>query len=108
MVKSTKNLGGAPDGNENAAKGALFHSALKRALARSNKSVDGGLNSVCDKLVKAAVAGEQWAIKEVADRIDGKATQLVNVGGQAENPLQVETVLRPQETKEEYLARKGL
>ena len=69
--------GGQP-GNDNAAKGALYNSALKRALARSGKTVDGGLNKVTDLLVKAANNGEQWAIKEIADRIDGRPSQTVD------------------------------
>lgn len=72
---------GAPKGNENAAKAKRFHDGLKRALARKGKTVDGGLNKVCDQLVNAAVDGEQWAIKEIADRIDGKSQQSVNVDG---------------------------
>jgi len=72
--------GGAPEGNENAAKAKLFHDGLRRALARSGKTVDGGLNKVCDQLVKAANNGEQWAIKEVADRIEGKAPQAISLG----------------------------
>lgn len=70
---------GAPQGNHNAAKGKLYNDALRRALARAGKTVDGGLNKVCDQLVTAALAGEQWAIKEVADRIDGKAAQSMDV-----------------------------
>ena len=72
---------GAPEGNNNAAKGALFNTALKRALARAGKNVDGGLNKVCDMLIKAALDGEQWAVKEVADRIDGKAHQSITHEG---------------------------
>ena len=71
--------GGAPEGNHNAAKGTLYNAALKRALARAGKNVDGGLNKVCDQLVKAAIDGEQWAVKEVADRIDGKASQSMDL-----------------------------
>jgi hypothetical protein len=70
---------GAQPGNTNGVKGALFNSALKRALARSSKTVDGGLNNVCAKLVEAALNGEQWAIKEVADRIDGRPAQSIDV-----------------------------
>ncbi len=93
---------GAPEGNTNGAKGAQYNSALKRALARSGKTVDGGLNKVCDQLVAAAIAGEQWAIKEVADRVDGKASQAINIGGQEENPLLVESSIRPQLTQEQW------
>lgn len=78
----------APEGNQNAAKGALFNSALRRALARhSGKNVDSGLNDVADQLVLAAVKGESWAIKEIADRLDGKPAQ--THGFDQDNPLQV-------------------
>ena len=80
-------MAGAPEGNENAKKGFMYNSALKRALARSGKSVDGGLNKVCDQLVKAAIAGEQWAIKEVADRIDGRPAQTNILLGDEESPV---------------------
>jgi len=83
--------GGQP-GNDNAAKGALYNSALKRALARSGKSVDGGLNKVTDQLVKAAIAGEQWAVKEVADRIDGKASQSINLDAVVDSSLTIELI----------------
>ncbi len=80
----------APVGNTNAAKGALYNQALKRALARAGGNVDGGLNKVTDNLVKAALAGEQWAIKEVADRMDGRPAQALDIGGQPGNPVLVE------------------
>ena len=71
---------GAPTGNQNAAKAKLFYDGLRRALARSGTTVDGGLSKVCDKLVEAALDGQQWAIKEVADRFDGKPAQSLDIG----------------------------
>lgn len=79
-------MAGAPEGNQNAKKGKLFESALKRALARAGANVDGGLNDLCDQLVAAGMNGEQWAIKEIADRIDGKPAQSVYVGDSEDNP----------------------
>ena len=84
---------GAPIGNQNAAKAKRFYDGLSRALARKGKTVDGGLNKVCDQLVEAAVNGEQWAIKEVADRIDGRPAQSLTVAGDEDAPL-VTKVLR--------------
>ncbi len=78
--------GGQP-GNDNAAKGALYNSALKRALARAGKTVDGGLNKVTDRLVKAAIKGEQWAVKEVADRMDGRPAQTQIHEGNVFDPI---------------------
>jgi hypothetical protein len=78
----------APVGNQNARKAKLFEQAIKRALARATgESVDAGLDRGADQLVKAFIEGEQWAIKEVADRLDGKPAQ--TIGGDPENPLEV-------------------
>lgn len=93
---------GAQPGNQNAAKGALFNSALKRALARAGKNVDGGLNKVCDQLVAAAINGEQWAVKEVADRMDGRPAQTTVLEGNPEKPLQQkveQTIVDPKASK---------
>lgn len=80
----------APVGNQNAKKPKDFESALRRALARSGESVAGGLDTVADKLVSAAGVGELWAIKEIADRLDGKPKQVVDHGlsDEPENPIQ--------------------
>lgn len=74
--------GGQP-GNENAKNGKIWQQAIKRALARKAKSnVDAGLDKVADNLVKAATDGkDQWAIKEIGDRIDGKSVQAVEGTG---------------------------
>lgn len=78
----------APAGNQNARKAKLWEQAVKRALARkANGTVDLGLDQCADKLVSAAVAGEQWALKEIGDRIDGKSAQSVTLSGDEENPL---------------------
>lgn len=87
-------MAGAPEGNENAKKGALYNHALKRALARAGKTVDGGLNKVTDQLVAAAIAGEQWAIKEVADRIEGKPAQTNILAGDQDNPVRIQEIAR--------------
>ena len=81
------------EGNQEGRSKGLYQSALKRALARASKSVDGGLNDVTDKLVASALDGEQWAIKEIADRIDGRPAQSVTVGGDEENPLVIKKVV---------------
>lgn len=75
----------APVGNQFAKKAKLFEQAIKRALARATgESVDAGLDKGADQLVKAFIAGEQWAIKEVGDRLDGKPAQAVEMSGELE------------------------
>lgn len=65
--------GGQP-GNTNAVGGAPkpFLDALNRAI----KQTDGKkLRAAAEKLLDLAAEGEPWAIKELADRTDGKAQQ---------------------------------
>jgi hypothetical protein len=76
----------APIGNKNAQKAKLYEQALKRALARATgQTVDAGLDKVAEQAVKAAFAGEKWAIEHVSDRLDGKAAQSVEHSGSIEN-----------------------
>jgi hypothetical protein len=81
-------MAGAPKGNTNATKGKRWSLAIDKALENKCKS-DGqkALVSIAEKLVEAAELGEQWAIKELGDRIDGRAAQSLTVGGDQENPL---------------------
>lgn len=74
--------GGAPIGNQNAVRAKRFRSAVERALAREGKgNFDKGLNKLADKLVSLAKKGESWALREVADRLDGKVAQAVELTG---------------------------
>ena len=74
-----------------------FREALRRVLARqSRQNVVKGLESIARQLVKSAKAGEGWAIREIADRIDGKPQQAIDVQGTfrhidvSANPLSME------------------
>jgi hypothetical protein len=79
----------APVGNQNAKNAKRWQQALRRALARaSNQSVDAGLDQIADKVVSAAYAGEQWAIKEIGEREDGKPAQAI-VGDDDLPPVRV-------------------
>jgi hypothetical protein len=82
------------EGNQNAYKNKPWADALRRAMARFEGGKENALNLIAEQTVKLAVSGEQWAIKEIGDRQDGKAAQSVNVGGQEDNPLLTELVVR--------------
>jgi hypothetical protein len=70
---------GNPDGRP---KDHKFLQALNRAIAQD----DGRrLRSAAEKLLDLASTGEQWAVKELADRLDGKPAQ--TVGGDPDRPL---------------------
>lgn len=73
---------GAPLGNDNAAKGKKWRAAIDRALETRSR-VDGKeiLDELANVLITQALAGEQWALKEFGDRIDGKAVQQTEISG---------------------------
>jgi hypothetical protein len=62
---------GAPVGNANASKSRLFYDALRKNLVQNPERVQ----TVVENLISAAEANEMWAIKELIDRVDGKAIQ---------------------------------
>ena len=64
--------GGAPIGNQNAAKGRLWNDSLRMAIAQDDRV---RVRKAVEKLLDLAAEGEPWAIKELADRLDGKPVQ---------------------------------
>lgn len=64
---------GNPDGTRREKK---FAAALERAIAQD----DGKrLREAAESLLSNAAAGEPWAIQQLADRLDGKPTQQVDM-----------------------------
>ena len=73
----TKGQSGNPGGRP---KQQRFRDALSLALSETDaKTGLPKLRRIADNLVDAAMQGERWAIKEVADRTDGKAVQAVDL-----------------------------
>lgn len=86
---------GAPLGNQNATRARQWREAILRAVARKGGTVQQGLDKAADKLVDAVEQGEQWAIKEMGDRVDGKpAQQLVLNGDEEGGAVKMEGVLK--------------
>ena len=78
---------GNPNGSK---KERMFYGALNRAIAQD----DGKrVREAAEKLLDLAADGEPWAIKELADRLDGKPSQ--TIAGDPENPVTVLGWLRP-------------
>jgi hypothetical protein len=69
---------GAPVGNNNNKRGKLFYDSLRVALVQEDRKT---LRKITDTLVKAAMDGEPWAVKEVMDRVDGKPIQATEISG---------------------------
>jgi hypothetical protein len=79
----------APVGNQNARKAKRWESAITRALAKvaNGAGLEAGLDSLAEQLVSAAAKGEQWALLEIGNRLDGKPAQIV-IGDADEDPIQ--------------------
>lgn len=69
-----RNRGGQPF-NKNASKNKPWREALDRALKRD----DRGLLDKAAQALEAAAAGDLAAIKEIADRMDGRPAQAVQL-----------------------------
>lgn len=67
----------------------IWADAIRRAVSRCHEEKDAKgkvqklryLNLLADNLVKSGLKGDVAALKEIGDRLDGKATQGVNVSG---------------------------
>ena len=72
----------APVGNKNASKGTHFRIALNKEIeeyCNKRKGISRGeaLRNIAHALITQAIDGDLNSIKEIADRLDGKATQQV-------------------------------
>lgn len=75
---------GAPVGNQNAKRRGEWVAALRRALAQyEGEGVRRGdaLRCIADRVVADALAGDQFAIQEIGNRLDGKPAQAVETDG---------------------------
>ena len=81
---------GAPLGNQNANKGKRWQQAIDRALeSRSKRDGVQALDALAEKLLTLAGAGDLSALKELGDRIDGKAKQQTEITGADGKDLRV-------------------
>lgn len=78
-------MAGAPEGNKNASReNRLWSDSIRRAcLAQDGKK----LRAIADKLVEMAEAGDIQAMRELGDRLDGKAKQQTELSGPDGQPL---------------------
>lgn len=73
----------APVGNQFAREGREFRQALRRALAHRGEGGDyrHALLKIASALIEKAESGDLGAIREIADREDGKPAQAVTLQG---------------------------
>lgn len=76
--------------NRNAAKGRIFGDAIRKAVAQG----DGNkLRDIAEKLLDMAQEGDIQAIREVADRLDGKAKQSTEISDPDGKPVSFRMIL---------------
>jgi hypothetical protein len=63
---------GAPKGNSNAAKAKIWSDALRKEIVQGDN-----LPKLARALIMKAIDGDVSAIKEIGDRLEGKAAQAI-------------------------------
>lgn len=65
-------MAGAPQGNQNAAKAKVWSDAIRKYAIQN-----GTLDKAAKKLCEMACEGDMAALKELGDRLEGKAVQSI-------------------------------
>lgn len=65
-------MAGAPQGNKNAAKAKLWSDALRKEIVQGDN-----LPKLARALIQKAFDGDVSALKEIGDRLEGKAAQAI-------------------------------
>jgi len=86
MTSDTKKPSGGQIGNTNQQVRGAFAAMLRRKVTQNPKK----LEAIVDNLLTLAEAGESWAVRELSDRLDGKAIAAVEMSGPDGNPIEVE------------------
>jgi hypothetical protein len=73
-------------GNKAASGKHRIKNSIERALARFGGTVEKGLDKITDQLVALAAEGEPWAMQMIADRLDGKPQQFVEMAVTEDRP----------------------
>ena len=83
--------GGAPFGNKNGAKQRLIEQALIRAIKQRDLVAGDGetLRKIAEAQIDRALSGDPLGFDRVADRLDGKPAQQVQLSGDADEPLRI-------------------
>ena len=77
-------MAGRPKGSEN--KDKPFRQALEMQLAAKGADLKA-LRKIADTVIKAAERGEQWAVDQIANRLDGRPHQSMDMTHDASNEI---------------------
>lgn len=99
----------APIGNKNATKNKPFLDALNRALKQRDYGEENAgktLRNIADALIAKAEEGEPWAVKEVIDRLDGKAKQDMDITAEVDANVTITNYVNTAENLREKIRGK--
>jgi len=89
-MEETTNKVGAPLGNKNSIKSnRLWAETIRRAVVQDDAQ---RLRQIAEALLIKASEGDMTAIKELGDRLDGKALQENKVTGDSDEPVIIKIV----------------
>jgi hypothetical protein len=89
-MEETNNKVGAPLGNKNSSKSnRLWAETIRRAVVQDDAQ---RLRQIAEALLTKASEGDMAAIKELGDRLDGKALQENKLTGDDDQPLSIKIV----------------
>ena len=82
-------------GNQYAKRAAKWRDALERAMAAQDEGKAEGstLFKIATQVINRALDGDQKAIEELANRLDGKPAQSLAVSGPDGGPVQIEEIV---------------
>jgi hypothetical protein len=82
-------MAGAPTGNQNAARGNRWRSAIERALQKKyGRELAEAMDELALKFIDAVEKGDIAAFREFGDRIDGKPKQQIEATGPDDGPIE--------------------
>jgi hypothetical protein len=86
----SENKVGAPLGNKNSSKtNRLWAETIRRAVVQDDAQ---RLRLIAEALLNKATEGDMAAIKELGDRLDGKALQENKLTGDTDEPITIKIV----------------
>lgn len=89
-MEETNNKVGAPLGNKNSIKSnRLWAETIRRAVIQDDSQ---RLRQIAEALLIKASEGDMTAIKELGDRLDGKALQENKLTGDSDEPVIIKIV----------------
>jgi hypothetical protein len=89
-MEETNNKVGAPLGNKNSIKSnRLWAETIRRAVVQDDSQ---RLRQIAEALLIKASEGDMAAIKELGDRLDGKALQENKLTGDSDQPIEIKIV----------------